>query len=623
MEQGIKFTITGDTKGLEQATKKAKKEVDGLGDATEGASQKVETGAESIEGLGDASKKAGNDAKSLSSQLTSMAVNVASVTAITTLAIELFTQLETDTGFLTEAITGMSRADIKAAEARKALNEAVSESVAKAQTEIFTLETLLDIARDETRTKQERENAINRINTEYPTLLGNLDLERIATNDVDIAVKSLSQSLIRQAKIKALTDQLTDAQSELNKVLRDSGNDAATFSDKLAAGIATGLGLWGDFSAEVEELGNLTRAADFFALEDEIAKIEKQIKDITAEENFNIQVPPPNFKELEAERKRLLKQQEAEEKRQADILSRINAQLFKDEQEDAIKTSQETASEITEIYRLSGGQALDLGISEAIKKEADETEAPILKLETSLKSLQSTLKAFDLQDIDLTGLSTSQLDALGAKLEQVSNQSEIFGSAIQAAFSGAATEISSALQTGNAIIDGFVSSIIQSLATLGAAYLANELFGRALAQKLILTEQAKSNANAITIASSAAAAAGPAGIFALPGLLAATLAQINGAFAGVQAIGAFAQGGIVGGGSFTGDQILARLNSGERILTLQDQSLLTRFLRGETMGSTNQTGGMPTLEASAVIRGSDIYLAWNRAERNNKRYFGR
>lgn len=643
MDQGIKFVITGDTKGLEKATEKAKKEVDELGDSVEGTSGKVDQGSEAVEQLGESSEKAGDGVGSLSQELASMATTTGVVTLIVTTAIALFTQLEEDTGLLSEALTGLSRQQQLAADRQRELNEAVAEGVGSAEAEIFTLKALVDIARDDARSRAERQNAINRINQEYPDLLENLTLEEIGSDETRAAIDRMTESLERQAKIRALTESLTQALSEQQKILRTSSKDAATFTDRLVASFTVMSSFSGtEFEEELARLGELGKAEDFFGLDETIASLKEQLRRAIEGENLEVPVKVTNGTtpdDLEKIRKEFIRNQEKitreqerelakrtadaerEANRQAAILKRVNAQLWAEEQDAAELAANEITTAVAEIYRDSGAQAADLLRADEFQKQADAAEAPILQMEEALEGLKKTLDSFGLEEIDLSGLSTGQLDALAEKLDNLAIKSQVFGDAIGASFQAAASEISSALATGNTVIDAFTSSIISSLATLAASYLANELFGKALAQKLILTEQSKSNANAITIASSAAAAAGPAGIFLFPGFLATMLAQINGAFAGVQAIGAFAQGGIVGGGSFTGDQILARLNSGERVLTLQDQGLLTRFLRGETMGTTNQTGGLPDLEAATVLRGSDIYLSWRRTERNNKRFY--
>jgi hypothetical protein len=64
-------------------------------------------------------------------------------------------------------------------------------------------------------------------------------------------------------------------------------------------------------------------------------------------------------------------------------------------------------------------------------------------------------------------------------------------------------------------------------------------------------------------------------------------------------VGSFSGGGIVGGTSYTGDRLTARVNSGEMILNATQQRSLFQMLNGG-----GSTGG-----GSSVVRGEDIYLS--------------
>lgn len=244
-------------------------------------------------------------------------------------------------------------------------------------------------------------------------------------------------------------------------------------------------------------------------------------------------------------------------------------------------------------------------INEQIQNQIRPVQIP-LELDTSgIQSVSGEGFSIGRVEGSLDGLfkrPTEETQEMANKLLELQNVASSVQTSMNSAF--------------NSIASGITNNLSQSedgLERFGAALLANtvKVLGAALSQSI---------ANSILGATQGAVGTGPLAPFTQPGFIASMVAGVISAFA---AIPKFAQGGIIDGGSFTGDKIPILANSGERILTVQDQSLLTRFLRGETMGSTNQTGGLPTLEASAVIRGSDIYLAWNRAERNNKRYFGR
>lgn len=79
------------------------------------------------------------------------------------------------------------------------------------------------------------------------------------------------------------------------------------------------------------------------------------------------------------------------------------------------------------------------------------------------------------------------------------------------------------------------------------------------------------------------------------------LAQLTAIITTVKSLGAYANGGIVGGSSYAGDRLYARVNSGEMILNSQQQSHLFNMIN-------NGGGGVAsTGEVQFVIKGSDLY----------------
>lgn len=71
----------------------------------------------------------------------------------------------------------------------------------------------------------------------------------------------------------------------------------------------------------------------------------------------------------------------------------------------------------------------------------------------------------------------------------------------------------------------------------------------------------------------------------------------------------FAQGGVVPGTSYTGDKVLARVNSGEMILTRQQQAALFNGMQA------------PVASGSSLVRGEDIYLALSNYMRRTRKRF--
>lgn len=86
--------------------------------------------------------------------------------------------------------------------------------------------------------------------------------------------------------------------------------------------------------------------------------------------------------------------------------------------------------------------------------------------------------------------------------------------------------------------------------------------------------------------------------------IAAIAAGIAAVVAGIAMIGSFADGGVIGGNSFHGDNMFARVNAGEMILNNKQQGNLFRLLDG---GGVASNTGTPTVK----IKGSDLYVALN------------
>jgi hypothetical protein len=105
-----------------------------------------------------------------------------------------------------------------------------------------------------------------------------------------------------------------------------------------------------------------------------------------------------------------------------------------------------------------------------------------------------------------------------------------------------------------------------------------------------------------------ALASGTASAAALPfpaniGAIAAITATILATFASIASVvGKFANGGVVGGGSYYGDHILARVNAGEMILNRKQQSNLFRAIESGDIGA-----GQTVLVPEFKIKGSDLY----------------
>ena len=152
-------------------------------------------------------------------------------------------------------------------------------------------------------------------------------------------------------------------------------------------------------------------------------------------------------------------------------------------------------------------------------------------------------------------------------------------------------------------LEGFLGAMLNVLVQMGAMAIAESIFGK----KKVATKYAESQANAITIGTNAAAASGPAGIATLAPFIAAAMGLVSGAFS---AIPAFAKGGIVSGPTMglMGEYMGAKSNP-EVIAPLSRlQSMLD-----------NGGGNNMNLSGEFVVRGQDLILALQRAEKTRNR----
>jgi hypothetical protein len=109
-----------------------------------------------------------------------------------------------------------------------ALAKSFAEAEGSSAGEISKLQALVSIAQDESRSRTARIQAMRSLNETYKDILPNLDLENIKTQQVAVAIDKLTESLVRQAKIKGvqnLIEKETAAQAELlSKGLSDNAN---------------------------------------------------------------------------------------------------------------------------------------------------------------------------------------------------------------------------------------------------------------------------------------------------------------------------------------------------------------------------------------------------------------
>lgn len=178
----------------------------------------------------------------------------------------------------------------------------------------------------------------------------------------------------------------------------------------------------------------------------------------------------------------------------------------------------------------------------------------------SLKTIESKTVSTDLN----TGeLDTGSLENMGGWLDENAERTQRFKE-----------QLLDLNETQSAVVNG-VSGGFEMLANniIGSLGLASSGFEGFVAKlgglviKMISMMLGQALAQSIAGATASGVATGPLAIFTTPAFIAEAIGTVFAAFA---AIPKFAEGGIVPGSSFYGDKVLARLNSGEEVLTRND-----------------------------------------------------
>lgn len=153
-----------------------------------------------------------------------------------------------------------------AAKTQRLLNEIQNEATINITAEREEVEALLRVAKDETKTKEERLKAIKRLNEISPEYLGALDLETIGTDKARVSVDNYVKSLLVLAEIEAAKSRLTDTDKELGELKKKQKeylDERETF--------------WGAVKALPRNMGSMLT---FGAVEDTGENLKNEIKEL-------------------------------------------------------------------------------------------------------------------------------------------------------------------------------------------------------------------------------------------------------------------------------------------------------------------------------------------------------
>lgn len=308
------------------------------------------------------------------------------------------------------------------------------------------------------------------------------------------------------------------------------------------------------------------------------------------------------YDNVEAQRKSLEQANREQEKAKAGAEAAAKAAKEKAAAEEAARTAKEkTKSDWIAESNVNGW--LNQQMSDRGKFEAIPGTVPIVKIPVSIDEeqieeqlpqspLEIKLKA-KLIELDFTSSKISELTSLMSVANPIEQQQLQEQINIYKKYAESITGNQGIKDQINAMNDyqNAISSVESALSNLSGtfdsdsqnafSYFANIIQGAAQAataiMALIPVKKAEANANAEAAVTGAASS-----VASIPFVGAAmAVAAVAALIASMAAIPKFAKGGIIGGSSFYGDRLLARVNSGEMILNKEQQKSLYQMTSGE------------------------------------------
>lgn len=171
----------------------------------------------------------------------------------------------------------------------RALNDAMTDGAKAAGSEVGQLELLVNIAKDESLSRKDRQDAIEKINKDYPEYLENLKLEEINLEKTSSAIEKQMRLLVARAEVQALTNVITKESEKIFEaqanVQNKSAEQYASFIDFVKA-FGSSVLSFGNSSVTASALASSAINSQNEIVEDSSEMIDlatKRIKDIMRE----------------------------------------------------------------------------------------------------------------------------------------------------------------------------------------------------------------------------------------------------------------------------------------------------------------------------------------------------
>jgi hypothetical protein len=260
--------------------------------------------------------------------------------------------------FIKNALAGSNALNVLT-ESTKQINEARLEGVKTAQDELTTLRVLLGVAKDETKSKQQRLLAVNELQEKYPDYLGNLSKEEILAGKTADAEQRLTSAILSRAKAQAATTKITENQGKIIDLEERKLQLAKELEEQNTRNVSLERSMIAETKRVTENNYALDRynegTANSLSLKNKIANIDKEISDQNDINNRLTSYAIDNQILFDKEKTKSLnttKESTKAQKEQNEIL-KIGTEKWIKEQISVLQELRSTNDTTTESYNLS------------------------------------------------------------------------------------------------------------------------------------------------------------------------------------------------------------------------------------------------------------------------------
>jgi hypothetical protein len=484
---------------------------------------------------------------------------------------------------------------------QKLIQKVTDEATASIVDQKAELDNLLITARNENETKVNRLKAIQAINRISPEYLGNLTLENIGTDKARMAIEKYNGALISGATARAASRLLEQNQADKIKAGFEREKALADYNAKRENAIGQG---WEAEKAFYEENNRLMQFANE-ALDRKNAKYDSEAKLLTEIYNKNKQnLDLLNGNTVKADVVAPAKIKKEKAAKAPANLSAFDSSLPVAVSAGSIESYDREIAKLIEFRDQFTTTAEQVEMAKEAIKNVEFAKAINFDPSSLIKATETTEQMMQRLAAAVGGAKASLEVEQNAMVVNATNFNEQFSQVWQNTIGGFAENFGALI--GQFAAGGASLSSIGNLFLMTLADMAIQVGKIAISVGIAVLgiKKALESLNPVV-----AIAAGIA-LIALGTFAKSALSKSSG-----QKPQAFANGGIVGGSSFYGDKILARVNSGELILNNSQQ----KSVFGAMNKAVNASDVAVQIMGNLSVSGNELQLLLARTDKRNQR----